>query len=158
AAALAIVTRQRGDPAREEAMRRVETGAPLYAVARALELPFWYRRLPPEAFASAPVKVPQGLCDDSSFGAQILNLLPGVPAALCRWLEAVNTARAVGGDTFALWIGRQKALQSPQSWSLPVAVLALYAWHSQHGERQTALPIGVRWHPGMSLARAAEEA
>ena len=46
----ALATRHGAADARREALTLVEQGAPLKAVARALDLPLWLRRLPPEAF------------------------------------------------------------------------------------------------------------
>lgn len=158
AAAVAIVSRPRTEPTRVEALRRVAAGVPLVAVGRALDLPLWYRRLPPEAFATSPMAAPRSLGDDAAFGGQILNMLPTNTAAMANWLAAVVEARGLYGDGFALWIGMQAAMLTGVTARLPVDVLALYAWHSAHANTEAGRLIRTPWRTGISLGRAACEA
>lgn len=154
AAAIATAVRTSRDPVRTEALRHVKYGAPLYALARTLELPLWYRRLPPEAFAARPAPMTAD-ASDVPFGARILNHLPTEPCAWTGWLDLVERARLTGGDDFAVWLAAQRIVRAPGRPELPLHVLALYAWASRERETAAGRSIIGAWSASMSLPRAA---
>ena len=71
----ALATRRGTQEARDAAMALIEDGAALKSVARALELPLWLRRLPPEAFQKAIAPVPAS----ESFTRRVATRLPAAP-------------------------------------------------------------------------------
>lgn len=159
AAAIAIVSRERGDPVRKEAIRRVDQGLPLHDIADTLALPYWYRRLPPESFSGPQQGDPTIIAADARLGARILNHLPGEPTAIQRWFRSVGLAWKLGGEDFACWIASQpllKAAEPPPR--LPLQALALYSFHSQAPDSKAGALIGTRWSGGLGLSRAAGEA
>ena len=75
----ALATRRGTQEARDAAIALIEGGAALKTVARALELPLWLRRLPPEAFQKVIAPVPSS----ESFTRRVATRLPAAPSAQC---------------------------------------------------------------------------
>ena len=63
----ALATRRGTAASRLQAMSLIDNGAQLKAVARALDMPMWLRRLPAEAFGDLPAVLPKS----ESFGRRI---------------------------------------------------------------------------------------
>lgn len=108
AAAHALATGRGPVDARHAAVSLVKDGAPLVAVAGALGLPLWTRRLDPGAFTEAI-----DLVFDSEGAARVLgSRIPATPEAQAAWFAAINVAFAAGGEPAALWIAsHQKAFE-----------------------------------------------
>lgn len=122
--ALAI---RRGPPClRQAAAGLVLEGAPLRSVARALDLPLWLRRLPPEAFRGELGVVPGG----EAFTRRIANRLPISARQSAFWLSAISFAAKACHEDFALWLAEQPVFADESDPGKLFAVLAAYAWFS----------------------------
>jgi hypothetical protein len=157
AAILVLAAGGRPRKAREEAVRLIRDGAALPAVAAALGVPLWMRRLPPEAFAVLPPEWEE----DKDFGSRIVNFIPNEPDVTAKWLQSVSLAARACDGGFALWIASQKIF-GPDSMqgqgTPPFSLLAAFAWFSD----QTGLPgrglIARPWHRKTNLAGTVPEA
>lgn len=142
---------------RQEANRLIMAGAPLSEIARLLQLPIWFRRLPPEAF-SQPLNGPlPPIAFDPQVGARLLNTMPPLQPGSRhdRWLQAVLEALATGDEELAVWIGAQKIFTSRRCPPVPILPLALYVSFSRRPELQAAHAIARPWESKMSIGRAA---
>ena len=91
--------------ARARARLLVEKGAPLRKIARLIGLPWWLRKLPPEAFTKSPGPLP----DTPYFNRRIANHIPGDAVACSVWLRWVSQAYRSCDEKFALWMARAKS-------------------------------------------------
>ncbi|MCI4662528.1 MAG: PcfJ domain-containing protein [Neomegalonema sp.] len=160
AAAFALVSGYGSPAQRGEAVQMVKNGESLKKVAQALDLPFWMRRLPPEAFAEP---LSGGICGaEEGFARKIVNALPEGPANYGQWLAWVDRAMTCGDEKFVLWIAglpiykRKPGVASADP--ALVELLAAFAWYSRQNSRQkrSAL-IDARWNPRMPLLSASLE-
>lgn len=146
--ALAI---EHGPPAnRNEALDLVEEGAPLKTVSDALGLPFWMRRLMPEAFMD---DIP-ALSAGEAFSRRIVNVLPRTRRASAFWLKSVAFAEMAAGEEFAIWLARQSAFDERARPEQLFAVLAAYAWFSQAPLSRAYALIVVPWRPEIAFDTA----
>ena len=126
-------------------------GAPLRHAAEALGLPWWLRKLPPQAFTEPLPTFPAG----EDYSLRISSFIPRAPEATAHWLRRVAQAQAGAGSEYALWIARQAELVS---WPEDLFdLMAAWAWYSQRpglvGYRLLRRP----WDADMSFKRAREE-
>jgi len=138
---------------RAAALDLVEDGARLNAVAQCLRVPYWLRRLPPEAFQeTAP-----DLVTSPAFSKQIAVRLPMRRSETKAWFDAVAYAVCAAHEPFAIWIADRPELHPNDTVTrTALRLLAAYAWHSTHatpGCRASKL-IVTPWQPGMTTARA----
>ena len=139
----ALATRRGTATRRRRALELVEEGAQLKEVARALDLPLWLRRLPPDAFAG-PLPV---LPASEMFARRIVNQLPSTTAESAFWLASVAFASNACNEYFALWLAGQPVFTDPGEPERLFGVLAAYAWFSgADGTRAHSL-IVVPWRP-----------
>ena len=150
-AALVIVTNRGPAARRREAMELVKHGQPLKAVAKALELPFWMRKLPPETFSG---DLPQRLPDDPQFGARLAGLIPESKLHVSGWFKGVVASWAVAGEPFAHWVACNPGLVPSNVTSDGIEALALFAWASGDSTGPVAKLLPARWNPQMSAHRA----
>jgi len=146
----AMATRRRPAEARREAISMVEQGAPLKAVARALDLPLWLRRLPPEAFQK-PV---EGLPASETFARRVANRLPGAPSHSAFWLQSVAFGARACHEDFALWLADQAIFSETGNPEQLFSVLAAYAWHSRASQTRAHTLIVVPWRPEIAFDTA----
>jgi hypothetical protein len=137
---------------RERCFDLVRRGGSLRQAAEALGVPWWLRKLPPQAFTEALPSFPAG--DD--YGLRIASLIPRATSATATWLKRVGHAQQGAGTDYALWLARQSELAS---WPEDLFdVMAAWAWYSQQpgllGYRLLRRP----WGTDMSFKRAREEA
>ncbi|MCI4661081.1 MAG: PcfJ domain-containing protein [Neomegalonema sp.] len=165
-AAIVMLALRAGPPAtRGEAVFQARQGASLAQIAEALDLPYWTRRLPPEAFI-APIDLRREDRDDENFGRQLLPTKPASPRAIGLWLNWVHRARQFAGDEFALWLAKQpvfRAPRSPLAWGrLPATraldALALYALASQIEEQGPDFPLPPPFTLRMGFGAACDNA
>ena len=146
-----------GDPeARAHAYSLVEHGVRLRLVAQALGVPWWMRRLPPEAF----IEPFQFLPDGAEFSRRIVNHIPGEQSEPGVWLKWISRAAHSCDDSFALWLAGQPLLIAPTTHDDPFQLMAVWAWFSDPSRAGTeghAL-IHRPWHGQMRFAKAVEEA
>jgi hypothetical protein len=136
---------------RDRSFDLVCRGAPLRQAAEALGLPWWLRKLPPQAFTEPLPSFPAG----EDYGLRIASFIPRAPEATAPWLKRVAQAQEGAGSEYALWIARQTELAS---WPEDLfALMAAWAWYSQRpglfGHRLLRRP----WGADISFKRAREE-
>ncbi|KAB2920258.1 MAG: hypothetical protein F9K29_01900 [Hyphomicrobiaceae bacterium] len=136
---------------RERAFGRVCDGAPLREAADALGLPWWLRKLPPQAFTAPLSPLP----NDPDFAFRISSLVPRDTRLAPEWFNRVSHACEACGSEYALWLGRQPDLHSLADDHF--AFMAAWSWFSSRpgllGHRLLRRP----WSAEMSLKRAREE-
>jgi hypothetical protein len=139
--------RRAGD--RERLVAAILAGEPLAIVAAGAGIPFWLRKLPPEAFAG-PVPL---LPDDPLFRRQIANHLPDAKLAPL-WLDAVARAARWGHEGLAVWIAREIMRDRKRAKRLNcLNAISLWAWYAAHVPPETSF-ITRRWHPAMNFETA----
>lgn len=146
AVAYALAIRHGGDAAADAGRRLVAEGAPLRAVAGALGLPMWLRRLPPEAFTT-------DLCDlphEEAFARRVPARLPARAAEAADWLEAIRFASRAADTDFALWIARHRLHNRASVHCERLVLLASYAWHSTNPAHPASDLVWARWRPEMA--------
>lgn len=150
-AAYLIATRHRTREQRAIAQALVVEGAALRTVAKALDLPLWLRRLPPEAFESPGLTLPKS----EVFTRRIAARLPGQESESAFWLQTLSFATDAGGDEFALWLAEQQIYDMRGDPTKLFAVFAAYAWHSTKGAGSDAHSlIVVPWRPEIAFDTA----
>jgi hypothetical protein len=146
----ALATRRRPADARREALALVEEGAPLKAVAAALNLPLWLRRLPPEAFQKPIDELPAS----ENFSRRVANRLPGAPSQSAFWLQSVAFGAKACHEDFALWLADQAVYSEAGNPEQLFGVLASYAWHSRATQTRAHTLIVVPWRPEIAFDTA----
>jgi hypothetical protein len=135
----------------EKARRLTLEGAPLRDVARTLGLPLWLRRLPPEAFHTAPGALPSS----EMFTRRIANHLPIPAGESALWLACVAFAARACDEYFALWLAGQRIFMEPhRDPEKLLAVLAAYAWFSGADRTRGHNLIVTPWRPEMAFDTA----
>lgn len=152
AASLSLVTKRGSARERGEAMDLVANGASLKTVARALRLPIWTRKLPPEALhARLPEEIAPDF-KDAAFGRQVVGHLPEGARAARSWLRWVLESRAALGDPYAIWIAKRRMFATYAPGRALLDPLMAFAWFS---EIESDASPRDRWTPDMSLVHAA---
>jgi hypothetical protein len=134
------------DPAR--AIARAIDGASLAEVAAAADLPFWLRKLPPEAPTRPIARLPDG----KAFRRRIANHLPSRKLAP-SWLQAMADMADLAHDAGALWIAREITRQERPKLDR-LRLVGLWAWFSSQPGTFGHGMIDTPWTPGMRLAVA----
>jgi hypothetical protein len=150
AAIYALAQRRGSASERHAALSLVEEGAPLRAVARALDLPLWLRRLPPESFRE-PIPALPG---SEVFTRRIAARLPTAPRNSAFWLESVGFAVNACHEEFALWLAEQRLFDEPGNPERLFPVLAAYAWFSGAIATRAHRLIVVPWRPEIAFDTA----
>lgn len=152
---LSALSTGHGTPeARSEAIRCITDGLPLNEAARALGLPFYLRRVPPEACMAPLPPMPVSMRAARSLGSQ----LPFEPSTVASWLRAVSAAYQMCDEEFALWVGRQKQLQFAERLDPRLLrPLAMYAWHSRQPASKLQWLAFTPFTPAMSFQTALTE-
>lgn len=127
-------------------------GAALKAVADALGLPMWARRVPVEACCEELLlPLPRG----HDFAPHVGNVMPRAVRDWPAWLMAVSVAYRTCDEAFALWVAREVCRYCAPAGVDGIAVLGVWAWHSRSdGAAVRYMPT--RWHRGMAIRSAAE--
>jgi len=139
---------------RERCLACVKSGGPLRLASEALGLPFWLRRLPPEAFGG-PMS---GLPDNPEFNRRIVNHVPVEPWKSAGWLDRVLLARELVGEDFALWMAwRSKALPRLRD-ANRLVLLNAWAWFSTRPDTLGADLLNQPFDVSIGLRKAMDEA
>lgn len=146
----AIASRRGPAASRLHALSLVEQGAPLKSVARALELPIWLKRLPPEAFSGRLGPLPVS----ETFTRRVVARIPHSARETAAWLETVGFATEACGEDFALWLGEQQLYAELTEPERAFAVLAAYAWYSAAPATRAHQLIVVPWRPEIGFDTA----
>lgn len=135
---------------RQRAKSLIESGAVLKSVARAMELPMWLRRLPPEAFEDLPDNLPSS----ESFGRRITCRMPRQADESPHWFASVLFAEKACHEDFAIWLAEQNIFAEEGEVDKLFAVLAAYAWFSRERYAEAHSLIVVPWRPEVSFETA----
>ncbi|MEL6259382.1 MAG: hypothetical protein AAFQ67_10050, partial [Pseudomonadota bacterium] len=156
--AAASIAARRGLPQnRGEAMWRIEEGRTLKAVAEALDIPAWTRRIPPE---SSDFGLPDRLGfeePEDGLHTQLAKRLPAKPGPARRWLAGLSNVGARSDWAFAmdyadgLATGRMPVHPCPRLW-------CAFAYFSARPETVAGRRIERPWQPGFSAGRLSEQA
>lgn len=149
-AVVAIAKRRGTATQRRKALALIDDGALLKDVARALELPVWLRRLPPEAFDREPGLVPSS----DMFARRIVNHLPRTSAESRLWLASVLFGAKACDEYFGLWLADQPIYHADGNAQTLLAALAAYAWYSGATDTDAHTLIVTPWRPEMSFDTA----
>lgn len=128
----------------------IRSGGMLQHAARELGVPFWLRRLPPEAFGGPIPPLPF----DPNFGLKVCNHLPRTTSVAATWLQHVSLAYRVCDADFALWTARNFAAFKTGEQRAAVAVLALLAWHADMPYEGAGLYVPAGWTPRVGAIEA----
>lgn len=150
AAIYALAHRRGSASERLTALSLVEEGAPIRVVARALDLPLWLRRLPPESFHEAIPPLPA----TETFTRRIAARLPTSPRNSAFWLATVGFAIDACHEDFALWLAEQRVFDEPGEPERLFPVLAAYAWFSGAIATRANRLIVVPWRPEIAFDTA----
>jgi len=149
----ALATNYGTAQARRSAIEHLESGARLREAAKALGLPWWMRKLPPQAFNRRLQQIP----DDPVFSKRIVDLLPAIPALSAKWLDRVFQAYRLCGPEFALWVARHERFHAPLITDPALPYVAAWAWFARHSDTLGGQLLSRPWTPGMSPRRAFDE-
>ena len=138
---------------RRAAMTHLVAGSRLREAATALGLPWWMRKLPPQAFNKRLGTLP----DDPKFSTRIVNLLPALPTVSAKWLDRVVQSYRICGPDFALWVARHDRFHTPLITDPALPYVAAWAWFASHPDTLGARLLRRRWTPNMSPRRAFDE-
>lgn len=152
-AAMALVGGRAPAAGRKQAERMLDDGRPLAEVAKALGLPMWLKRLPPEAFDGPPGAVPDG----QDFACRIVNHLPRSVGESAAWLRLVTFGAEACNPAFALWLAQRPFEGQAPEGGPRLVPLAAYAWFSGQGNAQARKLMAWPWHKKMAFANAASE-
>jgi hypothetical protein len=148
---LAAMALRRGTlDARQHAAALIEDGALLKSVARALDVPMWLRRLPPEAFDALPAYLPKS----EVFGRRIATRMPLPGTESAFWLKSVLFAERACHEDFAIWLAGQNVFADRGDAEKLFAVLAVYAWYSSRPDTEGYKLIVVPWRPEIAFDTA----
>jgi hypothetical protein len=139
--------------ARRAAVAHIIAGSRLREAAEALGLPWWLRRLPPQAFTQRLAQVP----DEITFSSRIINLLPSTPTLAAKWLDRVLLAYRSCHAEFALWVAKHDRFYTPLARDPALPYLAAWAWHAGRPDTLAGRLVRRRWTPTMSPRRAFDE-
>ncbi len=152
--AIVLATEQGKLVKRKEAICLAADGKSLRAVAEAMELPYWLRKVPPEAF-----QTPLGFLPNSeAFNRRIANVIPADVTACRMWLQWLIAGNRLVGEDFALWLAGQKIYSEHGPGASIVLPLAAYAWFSQARGVTACGYIQRGWHGKANFVRAVDEA
>lgn len=139
--------------ARRAAVAHLVAGSRLREAAQVLGLPWWMRRLPPQAFSKRLSRIP----DEAGFSSRIVNLLPAAPGLSAKWLDRVLLAYRTCGADFALWVARHDRFHSPLITDPALPYVAAWAWFARHPDTLGGKLLRRPWTPSMSPRRAFDE-
>lgn len=149
---LSSLAQKRGSTIRRTAaVALIDSGAQLKSVARALDIPMWMRRLPPEAFE---LPLLTALPRSERFGRRIATRIPQANNQAAFWLAAILFAERAVHEDFALWLAGQPIYIDGGEADRLLCVLAAYVWFSSAPQTEGFRLIGVPWRPEVSFETA----
>ncbi len=110
---------------RERTFELILAGAPLREAADVLGVPWWLRKLPPQAFMAPLPRLPA----EPEFTFRITGMIPREPRLTPTWLMRVTHAVEACGPDYALWLARQSELAAPPEEFF--MYLAAWAWFGE---------------------------
>ena len=150
----ALATGYGSATARRTARAAVEQGRSLREAAAALALPWWLRKLPPQALLTPFDRLPH----EPALVARLISLVPAQPGVTAAWLDRVLVAYHTGMPELAVWTAQHYRAAGPAATSETFLRNLAWAWHgAQPGLRGNTL-LTERWTPAVGVRRAASEA
>lgn len=142
---------------RRDCLSAILEGAPLRQAAALLSVPWWLRRLPPEAFTHRIIDLPAG----SEFSRRIVDLIPEEPANIGPWLWAIEHGYRGCHWRFALWAARALSKDNRfllrSDGEIQFRLLTAWAWHAEEPATPGHRLLNKPWTPPMGLRRALDE-
>ena len=152
---IAIVSEYGDEKNRRNAQRKLVTGGKLREAAKIFGVPWWLRKLPPEAFTESLKLLP----DTEQFSRQISNLIPENTAEIPEWFRSVSRANEICHEKFALWVAKRPVFyKNPDNENYPLELVAAWAWHADQPHTEGFELLKKHWHPRMNSYMAIEEA
>lgn len=140
--------------ARDRCLSAVRAGLPLKQASGILNVPFWLRRLPAEAFTAPLAELPAG----GDFAKRIINHVPAESWKASGWLDRVLLVRDLGGDDLALWMAsRAKAVPRFRDTNRLI-LLCAWAWFSDRPDTFGASLVRQPFDASLGLRKALDEA
>lgn len=146
----ALATGYGTSQARRISSELVLRGCALKDAAAALGLPWWLRRLAPEAFV---VPIPS-LPNSQDFAKQISNHIPERRIRHKDWLDKIGRAARLGDEDFAGWLASRRDLLLLIDGENDIGPLALYAFYSNRPRTVAGRLIERPWEPNLQLQAA----
>ncbi len=155
----AAVTLAVGAPSHHEAQRiarLVDEGVGLKALAEALGLPGWARRLPARAITGAMAGPASSRLWTPQFNAEVANYVPEDPDEAAIFLRWLRELAEIADQEFALWIIKQRLpwRRFENRGTGIIVPLAFYAFISRDEGAPAHALLGKAWHPKMRLPAA----
>jgi hypothetical protein len=139
--------------ARKTTVASLARGATLRDACSLLGLPFWTRRLPPEALLRPLPDLPA----DAEFSAIMLARVPAAPRECTVWLDRMTLALRLGGPDLAAWVAREPRLLPPLTGDDDFGWLLAWAWTSLTPRCPGHALLRGGWTPGIGWKRARDE-
>ncbi len=155
----ALATEYGSPDDRNAAYTKICTGKPLRDASDTLKLPWWMRKLPPQAF-DAPLT--GSLPDSETFSKHIVNQIPEQEFDISLWLKKVTRAYQLCDERFALWVAGIPSLYTRAHEVCEsddaLELLAAWAWFSQNTDNEAHQLIQTLWHPNIGIHKALDAA
>jgi hypothetical protein len=142
-----------GSVGRKRARTHVETGHSLKAAAKALDLPFWLRRIPASAFTRPLPAIP----GDMEFAVAVSSRLPPRSEDAAIWFDRILLALTLAGRDFAVWMAVSGRLAPSQATDEDFQWLIAWAWYATRPETGGAKLLRTPWSATLTWKKATEE-
>ncbi len=152
--AFALATGYGDKRSRDRCSALIERGRPLKDAAEALGVPYWLRKLPPEAFTQPLV----GLPADEDISRRIASHMPAESWRAVPWFRRVLLASEMAGPELALWMA-WRTKTAPRMRDLNrFVLLSAWAWYSGATSTFGHSLLRQPFLPTISFRKAIEEA
>jgi hypothetical protein len=138
---------------RKRARAHIEMGHSLKAAAKALDLPFWLRRIPASAFTRPLPAIP----GDMEFAVAVSSRLPSRSEDAAIWFDRILFALTLIGRDFAVWLAVSGRLAPHRAMDEDFQWLVAWAWHATHPETVGAKLLRRPWSATLTWKKANEE-
>jgi hypothetical protein len=138
---------------RKRARAHVEIGHSLKVAAKALDLPFWLRRIPASAFTRPLPEIP----GDMEFAVAVSSRLPSRSEDAAIWFDRILFALTLIGRDFAVWLAVSGRLAPHRAMDEDFQWLVAWAWHATRPETGGAKLLRRPWSATLTWKKANEE-
>ena len=136
--------------ARRQCSELILKGRGLREAADALGLPFWLRKLSPEAFIAPIPRLPS----TPEFVKHIANHIPERKNRHKDWLDKIGRAAHLGDDAFVAWLASRRDLLLLIDGENDIGPLALYAYYSTRPRTVAGRLVERAWDADLQLQSA----
>ncbi len=142
---------------RNQAFAIIHNGGPLRTACETLNLPWWLRRLPAEAYTEPLIDLPL----DPDFARHIIQFVPTNAKEAPVWLWGVLYGNRACHSSFALWAAswlsrHHRILTAPQGENT-FRYMTAWAWHADKPDTPGHQLLRRKWNPAMGLRRSVDE-